>query len=118
VNGADFDRARCLSLLTSVPIGRVVYTDQALPAVTPVSFVLDGEAVAILTVSGSALAVAVRGAVVAFQADRIDPATLTGWSVTVVGRARLVEVPEDAAGPASRHFIRIATRHVSGGRLA
>lgn len=118
MSGTDFGRARCLALLTSVPIGRVVYTDQALPAVTPVNFVLDGDEVTILTDSGSALAAAVRGAVVAFQADRIDPATLTGWSVTVVGRAHLVQVPEDAAGQASGQYIRIAARHVSGGRLA
>jgi nitroimidazol reductase NimA-like FMN-containing flavoprotein (pyridoxamine 5'-phosphate oxidase superfamily) len=114
VSGTGFGRERCLALLTSVPIGRVVYTDQALPAVTPVTFVLDGDEVTIRTASGSALAAAVRGAVVAFQADRIDPATLSGWSVTIVGRAHLVKVSEDAAG----QYIRIAARHVSGGRLA
>lgn len=118
MSGTNFGRGGCLALLTSVPIGRVVYTDQALPAVTPVNFVLVGDEVTILTASGSALAAAVRGAVVAFQADRIDPATRTGWSVTIVGRAHLVEVNEDAAGRASGQCIRIAARHVSGGRLA
>ena len=36
------DREDCLGLLASVPLGRVVFTDRALPAIQPVNFVLDG----------------------------------------------------------------------------
>jgi hypothetical protein len=122
LDSQGFGRERCLALMASVPIGRVVYTDQALPAVTPVNFVLDGDQVTIHTASGSMLAAAVRGAVVAFQADEIDPVTLTGWSVTVVGRALLLKVPEGAplrpwVRLPSGQYIRIAARRVSGGRL-
>jgi hypothetical protein len=115
LDSQGFGRERCLALMASVSIGRVVYTDQALPAVTPVAFVLDGDQVTIHTASGSMLAAAVHGAVVAFQADEIDPVTLTGWSVTVVGRARLV-----AAGlpVPDGQYIRIAAQRVSGGRLS
>jgi len=124
LDSRGFGRERCLALMASVPIGRVVYTDQALPAVTPVNFVLHGGQVTIRT-AGSTLAAAVRGAVVAFQTDDIDPVTLTGWSVTVVGRARLVELPEETAGPPLRpwvhltggSYIRITARDVSGCRL-
>ncbi len=43
-------RAECVALLRSAPVGRVVYTDQALPAIQPVTFVLDGdEAVVVRT---------------------------------------------------------------------
>lgn len=120
-----YGRERCLALLASVPIGRVVYTDQALPAVMPVNFVLDGDQVAIHTAADSTLAAAVRGAVVAFQADAIDPVALTGWWVTVVGRARLVSVPGEATGPSLRpwvhltngQYIHITAGHVSGGPL-
>ena len=36
--------AECVELLATTPIGRVVFTDHALPAVQPVNFVLDGMA--------------------------------------------------------------------------
>lgn len=37
------DRQECLRLLPTVPVGRIVYTWQALPAVLPVNFCLDGD---------------------------------------------------------------------------
>jgi len=123
-----FDRARCMALVASVPVGRVVYTDQALPAVMPMNFVMDGEEVVIHTASDSALAAAIRNAVVAFQTDDFDPAATTGWSVTITGQARLVEDPEEIARlarlplrpwipMANGQFIRIPVRHVTGRRL-
>lgn len=36
------DRAECLSLLRTVPVGRIVFTECALPAIQPVNFTLDG----------------------------------------------------------------------------
>ncbi len=39
----------CLRLLASAQIGRIVYSDQALPAVQPVDFVVDDEAVVVRT---------------------------------------------------------------------
>lgn len=97
-----FNREKCLALLATVPIGRVVHTHRALPAITPVTFVLDGEDVAIRP--GAPLAAAVGGAVVAFEADHVDPDTGVGWAVTVVGPALL-----------TARLIRIPTRNISGG---
>jgi uncharacterized protein len=80
----------CLSLLSSGHIGRIAFTEGALPAVQPVAFaVLDGEVV-IPAHEGSKVAVATRGAVVAFQVDEFDVRAGTGWSVTVVGPSRVV----------------------------
>jgi nitroimidazol reductase NimA-like FMN-containing flavoprotein (pyridoxamine 5'-phosphate oxidase superfamily) len=120
------DREQCLALMASVPVGRVVYTDQALPAVIPMNFVLDGDVVTIHTGPGSALAAAIRDAVVAFQADDLDPVTMTGWSVTITGQARLVDDPEETARlvrlplrpwvqTTNGQFIRIRCRDVTGG---
>ncbi|MDN3354188.1 pyridoxamine 5'-phosphate oxidase family protein [Actinomadura sp. DC4] len=106
-----FGRERCLALLASVPIGRVVYTDQALPAVTPVAFLLEGDRVTIRT--SCALAAAVHGTVVAFQADEIDPVTSAGWWVTVIGQAGPVMGRRHPPGA----YTQIAARQVSGGRL-
>ncbi len=121
-------RQDCLELLGSVSLGRVVFTDRALPAIQPVNFLLDGEDVIIRTSPGSKLALAMRGAVVAFEADDFDPATHEGWSVTLVGQSRLVGGDEEVArlsrlplrpwapGPRDR-FIRIPGGHLSGRRI-
>src|SRR5262249_61881654 len=68
-----------------------------------------------------------RDAVVAFQADDVDPVTLTGWSVTVTGTARLVVTPDEVTRlrtmlqPWVRvtdgHYVRIPAGHVAGSRF-
>ncbi len=120
-------RDEALRLVASVPVGRVVFTLRALPAVLPVNFVLDGDAIVFRTAPGSKLTAAVRNAVVAFQVDQIDPQTQTGWSVLVTGRAGEIHDPAEIArlrarlkpwAPGEReHFIRIPTDLVSGRRL-
>ncbi|MEV3986357.1 pyridoxamine 5'-phosphate oxidase family protein [Nonomuraea sp. NPDC049758] len=122
-------REECLRLLSSTPIGRIVFTDRALPAVQPVNFCLDGERVVIRTSIGSKLAAATRHAVVAFEADEFDPAMRTGWSVTAVGHARAVTDPAETArlaalplspwAPGSRdHYIVVDAEQLSGRRIA
>jgi nitroimidazol reductase NimA-like FMN-containing flavoprotein (pyridoxamine 5'-phosphate oxidase superfamily) len=83
----------CRALLGTVTLGRIVYTDRALPAIQPVNFMLADGDVVILTPAGSKLAVAARNAVVAFEIDEFDPPIVTGWSVVAIGHAR--EVAED-----------------------
>ena len=87
----ELGRHECLRLLATAAIGRVVHTRQALPAVAPVAFGLDGDgAVLLRTSAASELARAVDGAVVAFEADAFDVDTHSGWSVVVTGRAAVV----------------------------
>ncbi|MBG0830118.1 pyridoxamine 5'-phosphate oxidase family protein [Planomonospora sp. ID67723] len=118
----------CMRLLATAPIGRIVFTDRALPAVQPVNFHLEGEDIVIRTTAGSKLAAATRRTVVAFEIDDFDPAQRTGWSVTAVGHARAVDDPAEAArlaglpltpwAPGERdHFIVIAAEQVSGRRI-
>ncbi|MFE9452180.1 pyridoxamine 5'-phosphate oxidase family protein [Streptomyces sp. NPDC006739] len=125
------DRRACLRLLAGVPVGRVVYTEQVLPAVLPVSFRLDTDSCVLLRTSADAgLVRAVDGAVVAFEADEFDAATRCGWSVVVTGRATVVtdsETPERpaASGPDPRAavpvpesvLVRIASEMITGRRL-
>jgi nitroimidazol reductase NimA-like FMN-containing flavoprotein (pyridoxamine 5'-phosphate oxidase superfamily) len=88
----ELERAECLRLLTKVPVGRVVHTRRALPAVLPVNFTLDGDgAVLLRTSADSELARAVDGVVVAFEADEVDAAAHSGWSVVVTGPATVVK---------------------------
>jgi uncharacterized protein len=121
-------RDECLRLMASVPVGRVVYTRQALPAVDLVNFALHGGDIIIRTAAGEKLAAATREAVVAFEADSVDIAGHAGWSVTVVGQARAVteaaelreleQVALTPWAPGKRdHYIRISPAIVNGRRL-
>jgi uncharacterized protein len=124
----ELSRAECLGLLAIVPIGRLAYTRRALPAVDPVNFALDDGAIVIRADAGGKLAMASRGAVVAFQADDLDLAGRSGWSVTVVGRCEEVTDAVDIArldglglqswAPgAKNHFLRIVPAIVTGQEL-
>jgi hypothetical protein len=83
---AELTRPESLRLLGGVPFGRIVYTVRALPAVVPVRHLVDNGMVVVRTHVGGDCA----GAVVAFQADSIDSAAESGWSVMITGVARRV----------------------------
>jgi nitroimidazol reductase NimA-like FMN-containing flavoprotein (pyridoxamine 5'-phosphate oxidase superfamily) len=120
--------SECLALASTVPIGRIVFTERALPAVQPVSFVLDEGCVIIRTAEGTKLAEAIRSAIVAFETDEFDARAGAGWSVTVVGRAEAVRDPEETArlsrlplrvwapGRPDR-FIRVRPEYITGRRI-
>ncbi|WP_037310114.1 pyridoxamine 5'-phosphate oxidase family protein [Amycolatopsis orientalis] len=124
----SLDRGECLELLRTVRVGRLVFTEDLLPAVQPVNFRIHRGQVVIRVAGGAKLTAATTGAVVAFQADELDPDLRAGWSVTVVGHASLVtdigELVELAGtflqpwvdGRRDR-FVRIGTEKVTGRRL-
>jgi len=80
----------CLRLLGGCEVGRVVYTDGALPAVTPVNYAFDGGRVVIRTAADSRLAAKLPGSIVAFEIDELDRRARSGWSVVATGPGRLV----------------------------
>ncbi|KPI10266.1 Pyridoxamine 5'-phosphate oxidase-related protein [Actinobacteria bacterium OV450] len=97
----ELDRAEALRLLATVSLGRIVFTQHALPAVRPVNHVVDGEDIVIRIHGGGALASLAApadapGVVVAYEADVIDPDTHLGWSVVVTGYASPVTDADDA----------------------
>jgi uncharacterized protein len=121
-------RGECMRLMGSVPVGRIVYTRQALPAVELVNFALDDGDIVIKTDASGKLAAATRGAVVAFEADSVDVTGHNGWSVTVVGQSRAVADAEEIRRleqltlepwvPGRHdHYIRISPTIVNGRRL-
>jgi len=136
LHGMDFNgttlehlsREECLLLVGQVPVGRIVYTRQALPAVELVNFAVDDGDIVIRTSAEGKLAAATRGAVVAFEADTVDIDGHAGWSVTIVGYSHAVTDGEDIRrleqvglvpwAPGKRdHFIRISPSIVNGRRL-
>ena len=90
-------RHTCVDLLRRAQVGRVVFTERALPAIVPVSFAIYGDAVVMHTSSDSRLAKAAHRGVLAFEADDINPATRTGWSIVVVGEPSLVSDTRELA---------------------
>jgi hypothetical protein len=92
--------SECRTLLATADIGRLVFTSGALPVVQPVRFDVRNGQVLIPTRTDSRLARAVRGAVVAFEVDRLDEVTGAGWTVTAVGPAHVLTDPGDIAAAA------------------
>ena len=121
--------AECRVLLETEQIGRVGLSVGALPAIFPVNYrIVDGDIV-FRTGEGTKHRAALRGSVVGFEVDRIDPATATGWSVMAVGVAREVDplaepelTPEYAriipwAGGERGRLVRIHPEVISGRRI-
>jgi nitroimidazol reductase NimA-like FMN-containing flavoprotein (pyridoxamine 5'-phosphate oxidase superfamily) len=91
------DEAECRRLLPTAAIGRLAYTEGALPAILPVTFIVSDDRILIPTRRGSKVAAASRGAVVAFEVDDFDTAGRIGWNVTVVGPSRSITRPDEVA---------------------
>jgi hypothetical protein len=100
--------------MSTVGVGRIIYTRQALPAVELVNFTLDGGDVVITTVR-SQLASAVRDSVVAFETDHFSPQYKAGWNVTVIGRSREVAHPLPVNG--HEHLLRVTPEIITGRAL-
>jgi uncharacterized protein len=84
-----------VALLATVPVGRLVYSDRAMPSVVPVSFVFDGVDIIIRTGRRSRLATHAPGNIVAFEVDDIAMASRSGWTVVVTGRVELIDDPAE-----------------------
>ena len=88
----------CLALLSTVSIGRVGTTIDALPVVLPVTFALHNGSIVFRTMPGTKLHDATLNAVVALQADHYasldDP---FGWSVLVQGMPQAITDPHRLA---------------------
>ncbi|RZQ64401.1 pyridoxamine 5'-phosphate oxidase family protein [Amycolatopsis suaedae] len=106
------DRDQCLRLVATVSVGRVLFTHRGLPAVQPVRFSLDEQAVWFSVPEGSVLFSAAHGNVLALEADLLQPDLATGWWVTVLGHA--TRAPRRFT---SDRQVRLAIEVVHGRRL-
>src|SRR5712691_13170268 len=57
----EVTREEALRLLGSVPLGRVVFTHRALPAIRPVNHIVDGQQIIFQTSTSAAITTAVDG---------------------------------------------------------
>lgn len=88
----ELDRDEALRLVATVSLGRIVFTQHALPAVRPVNHLVeDGEIIVRIHDDGALASLVapadVPGVVVAYETDAIDPDTHLGWSVVITGYA-------------------------------
>ncbi|MFE0420599.1 pyridoxamine 5'-phosphate oxidase family protein [Streptomyces tendae] len=125
----ELSRQESLQRLAAASVGRIVHTRDALPAVLPVNFLLEQSGAVLLRTSASSeLVRAIDGVVVAFEADEVDTATHSGWSVVVTGLASVVTDPEEheqliRTGPRSwvpwpvEVFVRVEPELVTGREL-
>jgi hypothetical protein len=91
------DEAECRRLLRTASIGRLGFTDGALPVVLPVPFAVHDDRILIPAERDSSVVRAMRGAVVAFLVDSYLRDLRTGWGVTVVGPSRVIGAEHDVA---------------------
>ena len=87
----------CLRLLATVPLGRVIYHENGLPAVRLVNFVVDRGALLFRVAEGQTLRAARRAEVVAFEVDDYDVERHLGWTVTALGHLTEVVRPDEQA---------------------
>ncbi|GAA3592246.1 pyridoxamine 5'-phosphate oxidase family protein [Kribbella ginsengisoli] len=119
------DDDESLRLLSSVQVGRLVFTRGGLPVVRLVNFALDGRSLLFATADGDKYRAAERGDVVAFEADEVDLDRHLGWTVTATGHLSAVdsdELPDIPpvrpwAPDRERHLIRLTIELLEGRRL-
>ena len=103
-------RGEALSLLAGVSVGRIVFTENAMPAVRPASHLVVLDEIIARSHDGSAIVPVVdsnpdgewstgseRETVIAYEADDIDINSRLGWSVVVTGPATPITDPGEIA---------------------
>ncbi|WAL63288.1 pyridoxamine 5'-phosphate oxidase family protein [Amycolatopsis cynarae] len=124
----SLSRAECETLLSSVPVGRLVFSEGALPAIRPVNFLYRGGEIIVRTTRHGAMS-RLNGEVVAFEADDVDPEARMGWSVVAVGWVEPVTDIDEVVmltDPRRRpwplgerpHYLRIHVEILTGRQLA
>ena len=119
-------RAECRQLLAGATLGRLAVPTPNFPTVEPVSFaIVEGEVVVAARVGSAADAVPV-GTVLSFEADVLDHAHRSGWSVVVSGPVEEVDRdilalvrPQLGPWPAldTDRFLLIRSERVTGQRI-
>jgi len=129
VRWQELTKCECFGLLAREHLGRVAFVDDRGPMVLPVNFILDRHMVVFRTDEGTKLDVARSGGRVAFEVDRSEAATHTGWSVVIRGEAvevtdpgelaRLRELPLDSWAPGAKsRYVRILPAVLTGRRIS
>jgi nitroimidazol reductase NimA-like FMN-containing flavoprotein (pyridoxamine 5'-phosphate oxidase superfamily) len=121
--------AECRELLAGGVVGRVAMATPVGPRIVPVNYSLHGDAIVFRTAPYSELSTYGWNTELAFEVDRLDHEAHQGWSVVAIGRAYVVDDPEEVQAirhaweprpwaPGSRHlYVKLPWRELTGVRL-
>jgi nitroimidazol reductase NimA-like FMN-containing flavoprotein (pyridoxamine 5'-phosphate oxidase superfamily) len=93
----ELDPDVCWRLVAHAGFGRVAFVRDGEPWVLPVNCVADGRSIVFRTAEGSMLHRLGPRALVTFEADGIDRAAESGWSVLVRGHLREITDGDELA---------------------
>jgi nitroimidazol reductase NimA-like FMN-containing flavoprotein (pyridoxamine 5'-phosphate oxidase superfamily) len=127
----ELSREECLQLLKTQSFGRLAVTmDKGPPLIRPVNYAFDesSQSIVFRTADGSKFHAVLKSAQAAFEVDRVDEMSRTGWSVIVQGVTDEVTRPSDvrhldslglaSSAPGQKaHWVHIRTWTVSGRRI-
>ena len=121
--------AECRDLLAGGVVGRVAMATPVGPRIVPVNYSLHGDAIVFRTAPYSELSTYGWNTELAFEVDHLDYELHQGWSVVAIGRAHVVDDPEEVQrirqdweprpwAPGSRHLhVMLPWRQLTGLRL-
>lgn len=100
----ELDQATCQRLIRRGSFGRFAFVSPRGPEISPVNYVVHGEAVVVRTGPDSALARHGAGADLAFEVDAVDHEYWNGFSVIARGVGEILESapPAHAGAPPPR----------------
>lgn len=119
----------CLELLHGGVIGRVALSTPMGPRIVPINYAMYEDAIVFRTTPYSELGTYGWNTDLAFEIDHVDYEKHQGWSVVAIGRASLVEDPDELhdirthmdptpwAGGRRHLYIRLVWRDLTGRRI-
>ena len=125
----DLTVEECLDLLNGSVVGRVAMSTPVGPRIVPVNYAMYEEAIVFRTSPYSELGTYGWNTDLAFEIDHLDYERHQGWSVVAVGRAEIIDDPDEVNAIRSgwdpapwadglRHlYIRLRWRTITGRRL-
>jgi len=112
--------SECWRLLAGESIGRLALSVRSLPAVLPVQYYLDGDAVAICLGHHDVPYQSIDGTVAAFAVDSLDKTSSSGWAVHCLGTLRprgRKGTPDDCGQPAAGQVVHFTPAIIAGHRV-
>ena len=125
----EMNVSECKSLLLRTPVGRIGFSFAGEQCILPVNYRFVDDTIVFRTSTGRKLHAIASDQKVAFEVDRWDRETRTGWSVLVVGEAEEIEDHagfEDAENlglrpwaddPTQNRWVRIVPIKITGRRI-
>ena len=119
----------CRDLLEGGVVGRLAMATPVGPRIVPVNYAVHDDSIVFRTAPYSELSTYGWDTDLAFEVDHIDYETHQGWSVVAVGRAHVIDDPDEVQrirarwdprpwAPGSRNlYVKLAWRELSGVRL-